>query len=160
VSEFPARWGGLRPRRLLALLACEPVIGPALLALGRALSDVLEPRTLETVALRVSARRDCHYVWRGHCAIAVDLLGAEEIARIAHGTDAALVRAVDEILDGRSSSHDPQVRIATGFYDVLCGLLRDTEPEDDALPVAGLETPADAARSIASVGIQPPLVDS
>ena len=166
MSEFPARWGELRPRRLLALLASESVIGPALLALGRALSDVLEPRTLETIALRVSARRDCHYIWRGHCAIAFDLLGAEGIARIAHGADAlsgahaALVRAVDEILDGRSSSHDLQVTIATGFYDVLCGLLGDTEPEDDALPVGGLETPADAAHSIASVGIQPPLVDS
>ena len=165
-ADFPTSWRELRPRQLFARLAVEPVIGAAFEALGRTLVDELDGRTLETIALRVSARRDCHYVWRGHCAIAFDLLGAEGIARIAHGADAlsgahaALVRAVDEILDGRSSSHDLQVTIATGFYDVLCGLLGDTEPEDDALPVGGLETPADAAHSIASVGIQPPLVDS
>jgi hypothetical protein len=164
-ADFPTSWRELRPRQLLARLAVEPVIGAAFEALGRTLVDELDGRTLETIALRVSARRDCHYVWRGHCVIALNHptqpLTVDEIARIAEGpsaltgADQVLVRAVDELLgEGLGAlskatlgSRALPISIATFFYNAVAVLMSDAAPEPDARPVRGLETPLIAVRA-------------
>jgi|GEM_PF-3253287 AhpD family alkylhydroperoxidase len=162
--RFPAQWRGLRPHKLLKRLELEPTLGEAFERLGRALVDELPPRMLETIALRVSARRDCRYIWAGHVAIAFNHpehpLSIAEIARIAYGSsalrgsDALLVRAVDELLDqslSRSAqaalgTRAPRVTLATGFYDTIAALMHDVEPERDVPVIPGLETPSLAAR--------------
>lgn len=164
-DELPERWGDdIRPWRLLELLASEPAIGPAFNALGRVLVDTIDHRMLETIALRVSARRGNEYAWRGHVHLSTTrlrVLTREEVAGIAEGpaaltgADAALVRAVDEVLDGGLAPASRavlgavalRVTIAAGFYDAVATLMKDAEPEDDIPAVPGLETPARAART-------------
>lgn len=155
---LPGQWRGLRPHRLLARLDEEPRTGSALHALGRALLGTLDGRSAETIALRVSAARDCRYVWQGHSQIATrhptDPRSVEEIARIAagaealEGADADLVRAIDALLarDGTAGRPPLEVVVATFFYDLLTVLLHDAEPEADVRPLPGLETPAAARR--------------
>jgi alkylhydroperoxidase family enzyme len=152
-------WGDEIPEQLLARLAAEPTIGAALRALGDALMAGLDGRTLELVALRVSAVRDNRYVWAGHCAIALTRphgrLTVEEIARVAagpqtlSGADAVTVQAVDDLLTLRRLGGATRqalgeralaVTIATSFYDMVVTVMRDAAP--DASPIAGLETPA------------------
>jgi alkylhydroperoxidase family enzyme len=154
---------GLRPHTFLARLAEESVIGPAFERFGRALVDELDGRTLELVALRVAARRDCLYVWRAHSYIGLEHLSEQEIARVAYdpsvlrGTDALVVRAVDELLNqslSRSAraalgSRALRVTLAAGFYDTVATLMADVEPERDVPVVPGLETPSIAARRAA-----------
>ena len=164
---LPKHFRGLRPHKLFVRLAEEPILGPVFLQQGKTLVEELHPRVLETIALRVAARRDCRYVWAGHCVIATqhptDPLSVEEIQRIAHGSpllrgsDALLVRAVDELLDQYLSgsaravlgSRALRVTLATGFYDTVATLMRDEAPEGDVPVILGLETPSIAARNAA-----------
>lgn len=163
----PRHFGRERPHRLFQRLEYSPQVGDALLALGRALNDEVDGRVLELVALRVSAVRECTYVWRGHCRIVLQRddagLSLEDIARIATGpdamdrADAVVVRAVDELLaDGRLTGPTQDdlaalglgvdVPVVTGFYATVASLMDGAEP--DAEPVAGLQTPAVAAAAI------------
>jgi hypothetical protein len=165
MNDYPQHWRELRPWRLLELLADEPVIGPALLALGRALTEEFDSRMLELIAVRVSALRDNRYVFKGHAYLAtrcLRVLTVDEVARIVAGPDsltkhdATLVRAVDELLNGSGlssasqaalGSRAPRVAIAAAFYDLVATLMRDAEPESDVPVVRGLETPTIAVQS-------------
>jgi len=159
MNEFPNHWGDdIRPHKLLALLEAEPVLGAVVKELGRTLSETVEPRTLELIALRVSARLDVNYVWCAHAFMAVErlrVLSADELARVAVGPaalagwDAVVVSAVDEFLSGglTASSRDAlgsralRVEIAAGFYCLVATLMHDAEPETDVpeLVVRGLD---------------------
>jgi alkylhydroperoxidase family enzyme len=160
------QWSGLVPAALFARLEAEPVVGDALCGLGDSLLENANGRMLEFVALRTSVVRDCLYMWRGHCRIALrrpdEPLSAEEIARIAvgpaafAGSDAATLAAIDELLaNGRFSARTRSavgereliLTIASLFYDTIAIIMRDAVPDED--PVAGLETPFDAARAVA-----------
>jgi hypothetical protein len=165
MNEFPQHWGeDIRPHKLLALLEAEPVLGTVVKQLGRTLNETVEPRTLELIALRVSACLDVNYVWRAHAFLAVErlrVLSLEEVARVAAGPvalggwDAVVVRAVDELLGGRltASSRDalgsraPRVEIAAGFYRLVATLMADAEPETDVPELDGLQSPAIAVET-------------
>jgi alkylhydroperoxidase family enzyme len=160
-AERP-QWSGLVPEALFGRLEAEPIVGDALCELGDALLKNASGRMLEFVALRTSVARDCLYMWRGHCRIALkrpdDPLSPDEIARIAAfaGSDAAVLAAIDELLSAgrlsartRSAVGDRELilTIASLFYDTIAIIMRDAEPDEEA--VAGLETPAAAARAVA-----------
>lgn len=150
-------WNGALPHQLFDRLSEAPEAGDALCGVGDALLGSLDGRTLELVALRVAAVRACRYVWAGHCVIASrrasGRLTHDEIARIAagpeamDGPDAELLVAVDALLTRSAESALPlSVTIAVLFYDVVCMIMSDAEP--DAAPVPGLEDPLIAAGSI------------
>ena len=155
-------WNGETPEALLSRLGKAPEVGSAMLDVGAALRGAATGRMLELVALRVSAKRDCAYTWRGHCRIALKSVEApmtrEEIARIAAGpealvgTDRLVLEAVDEILGrgrlseatGRSlGDRELVLTIAVCFYETLATVMHGVEP--DAQSVIGLETPRVAA---------------
>jgi alkylhydroperoxidase family enzyme len=159
------QWSGIIPRSLFDRFEAEPVAGAALCGLGDALLGTADGRLLEFVALRSAAARDCLYMWRGHCLIALrrpqGRLTEDEIARVAagpealSGRDAAILRGIDELLHDRCLS--PATRsavggeeliltIATLFYEAIATIMRDAEPDERALP--GLETPATAALTV------------
>src|SRR5690242_4961725 len=106
--EHP-EWGRLVPVQLLALVGECPECLPGFRGLGDGLRRSMDSRTLEQIALRVSAQRDCLYIWRGHARIAHLSLdpawSREDIARVATGAaalagrDAQVVAAVDEVLE-------------------------------------------------------------
>jgi alkylhydroperoxidase family enzyme len=71
-------------------------------------ATTLSPRQRELLVLRVAARRESEYEWRQHAVLAGDAgLDPDEVARVTVGPDApgwsdfdaAMVRAVDELLD-------------------------------------------------------------
>jgi AhpD family alkylhydroperoxidase len=152
-------WNGTIPKALLARLGEKPAVRDAVLGLGAALRGSLGSRTVELVALRTSAERNCLYTWRGHCQIALGrTLDKREIAAIAFGPvafdgyDRAILEAVDEVLADRQLSTATLAKVGdrellllltTMFYDVLAAVMRDAEP--DELSVADLETPRVAA---------------
>ncbi|RKQ93815.1 hypothetical protein C8N24_3689 [Solirubrobacter pauli] len=164
-SAFPTHWRhDIRPWRLLARLAAEPELGETVNAQGRLLSELMDARVLELIALRVSAVVDVEYVWRAHAFLSTQrlaVLSPDEVARVTLGADAFagddadLLRAVDEILAGGLSaasratlgSDAVRVTIATGFYALVGALMRDAGPEDDIPSIAGLETPSAARRT-------------
>ena len=157
----PPQWKGACPRGFFARLASEPAILDAVRGLCDTLPKVMARRTLELVALRVSAQLGCVYVWQGHCHIA---LGADltftEIAGVAHGPaafgatpDAVVLRAVDELLAHdclsiatRAELGDAElaVTVAIATYRLVSSLMDGFEPEPGIAPVTGLETPARA----------------
>jgi len=154
-------WDGRRPRRLFAALEAQPAIGDALCAHGAVLMDEVDHRTRELVALRVSAVRECEYVWAGHVQIAQKFaLTPGEIARVAggptafSGRDAAVLWATDHVLARRRIDPVTQrmlgedgvlsVRISAMFYDTVASIMQDADPEPGAEPVEGLATPAEA----------------
>jgi alkylhydroperoxidase family enzyme len=158
-------WNGEIPVALLRRLGEVPAVGTAMLDLGAALRRSASGRTLESVALRVSARRNCLYTWSGHCRIALGRteapLNRDEIARIAFGPaafdgpDRLVLEAVDELLADRRLTKRTRraigdreliLAIATSFYDTLATIMRGVEP--DALAITGLETPCVAAHSV------------
>lgn len=166
--EVPEHWGAERPTSLFERLDHVPsLLADAFLGLGQALNSELDGRVLELVALRVSAARDCLYVWRGHCRIAMhrasDSLTFDEVARVAagphtlNGDDAIVVQAVDEFLARghmspatgarlRGRGLDLEVPLAAGFYASVSSLMHDALPE--AAAIAGLETPMLAAATV------------
>lgn len=107
---FPSR-GGDRPKGLnvLGTLARHTDLARAFHTLNGHLlfATTLEPREREVLVLRVAALRRCDYEWAQHVVLAADAgLGADDVAAIAEGPDAAalspfdaaLVRAVDELV--------------------------------------------------------------
>jgi AhpD family alkylhydroperoxidase len=161
----PAGWQH-RPQRLYEILATDPALGEAFDVYGRTLNQLLRPRTLELIALRLAALRDCDYMWRGHVQIAlnhpVDAFTVDEVARVAAGphaldeADARIVRAIDELAARRATRPNLDalgddalgVVLATFFYEAVTALLHRVEPEKQATPVAGLQTPSIAARRL------------
>lgn len=114
----------------------------------------LSQRQRELLVLRVAAVRDCEYEWAQHVVIATDLgVSADEVARVAEGpdaegwsaTDAALLRAVDELLESarisdptwaalRDDLDVPQVMdliFTVGAYETLAMFIRSVDMELD-----------------------------
>jgi alkylhydroperoxidase family enzyme len=161
-------WKGQRPEELLRYLAIHPVVGDALLTFGDTLLDDMNPRTRELVALRVSAVLENAYIWHGHCHVARNnVLSLREIAGVAIGPsalvgrDAAVLRAVDELLSdarlGRVAyfalrPEALQVMLATGFYRIVATIMHGVDPEPGVAPILGLETPAQARKTYAAFG--------
>lgn len=159
-------WHEQSPDGFFAALESQPIVGDALCALGDGIRTAIDVRTRELVALRVGAVRGCHYVWRGHCHIALHLgLTRHDIARVAvgpqalDGRDRAVLRAVDDALADQRVDAQTRgllgddalaVTITTGFYDIVTRIMGDAEPEPDAMPIAGLETPDRARQSRSS----------
>lgn len=149
-----------RPKGLnvLGTLAHHPELTRAYHAFnGHVLfASTLDLRTRELLVLRVAARRDAEYEWLQHKVIATDLgFTTDEIARVAAGADAAgwspieaaVVRAVDELLDDARISGPTYATLAeeldarqlldlvftVGAYDLLAMAMRtfDVEVDDD-----------------------------
>lgn len=150
-------WGDMRPRHLNDRLAALPLVRDALMALGYALSESVERRTLEHVVLRVATLRDSRYEWVAHTNICLlnEFLTEHEMARIATGpdlltgADAATVQAVDDLLTlGRLGAatrralgdRELEIKATTLYYNMIATLAAGLEPE--VAPVPGLETPA------------------
>jgi AhpD family alkylhydroperoxidase len=161
-------WNGCRPYKLFQALRAQPAIGDALCAQGAVLMDEVDHRTRELVALRVSAVRNCDYVWAGHARFAKELaLTCDEIARVAvgptvfSGRDSAVLWAVDHVLANRRIDAETQrllgedvvlsIRIAAKFYETVASIMYDAEPEPDVEPISGLETPAQARGAYAAL---------
>jgi alkylhydroperoxidase family enzyme len=149
-----------RPKGLniLGLLAHHPDLARAYHGFtGHALfATTLSLRQRELVILRVAASRDAEYEWLQHKVIGGDVgLTPEEIARVGDGPDAegwdpldaALVRAVDELLadaciaeatyavlaDALDAQQLLDVVFTVGAYDVLAMAMRTfgVELDDD-----------------------------
>jgi hypothetical protein len=150
-------WGDLRPTRLLERLEPLPLVRDAVMALGHALGESVDRRTLEHVVLRIATLRDSRYEWVAHTNICLrnGFLTAQEIASIAAGADqltgadAATVQAVDDLLAlGRIGAatrlavgeRELPIKVTTLYYNVISALAAGLEPE--APPVPDLETPA------------------
>lgn len=161
-------WQGARPEGLFARLAPEPLLAQAAYGLGDALRTAMEPRTLELVALRVSAQLDCAYAFQGHCRIALVCgLSYAEVAAAATAPaafddpyDAAVLRAVDELLaDGRLTSatrstlgsDELSVTLAIATYQLFCLVMEGIEPEAGIAPIDGLQSPAHARATYAAL---------
>jgi hypothetical protein len=168
-AEERPQWSGIFPETLFQRLEGEPTAGAALSGLGDALLATADGRMLEFVALRSAVARDCLYMWRGHCRIALSRpqgrLDEDEIARVAlgpsafTGSDATMLTAIDELLADRRLSAASRralgdrallLTIATLFYEAIATIMRDAEPDEE--PLEGLETPTAAERSIGRWG--------
>jgi len=113
-----------RPKGLnvLGILARYPALAQAFNTFnGHVLfGTALSPRQREVLVLRVATRRDAAYEWAQHVVLAADAgIAPDEIDRIVEGPDApgwsaldaAMLRAVDELLD--------DAKIADGTWSVL-----------------------------------------
>lgn len=97
---------------VLATLVRHPALTGAYLPFNAYLltGSTLSPRDREVALLRAVLRSDCDYLWSHHLPIAERAgLTAEEIATIGSGqpagkSDAAVVRAADELVDNRTIS--------------------------------------------------------
>ena len=156
-------WKGRLPYKLFERLKAEHVIAAGIRVLGDALRAAMPDRTLELVALRVSALLLNSYIWNGHTYIAHDcLLTFDEIAGIAAGEtaftgrDAMILRAVDEVVRSARLSHETRlalgskvlsVIVAAGFYRFIATIMQDVPPEPGVPVIPGLEDPARAAKT-------------
>jgi alkylhydroperoxidase family enzyme len=122
--------GGDRPKglNLLGTLARHPALARAFHSFnGHVLfATTLTPRQRELLVLRVAAVRRAEYEWRQHVVLAGDAgLADDEIARIAEGPDApgwapldaALLRAVDELVGGASIGDDTWAALTAELDD-------------------------------------------
>lgn len=158
----PTRRGEGRPKGLgiLGTMANHPDLAAAFFAFNGHLlyASTLSPRHRELSILRVAARRGCDYEWIQHAVLAGDAgLGAEEIARVAEGPDArgwseidaALLRAVDELVAGASVSDTTWDRLRAGLDERQVMDLVFTVGGYDLLAMAigafGVELDADLA---------------
>jgi alkylhydroperoxidase family enzyme len=119
----------------------------------------LSVRQRELLVLRVAHRRDCEYEWRQHTVLAGDVGLTDHLDAIRQGPDAdgwsaldaALLRAVDELIDDARIGDDTwatlsaeldteqlmDVVFTVGAYDVLAmAMLSFAIPLDDDLPPA------------------------
>jgi alkylhydroperoxidase family enzyme len=89
-------------------------------------TSTLTPRQRETVVLRVATLRESAYEWAQHAVLAGDVgLTPDDIARIVEGPDAegwsdldaAIVRAVDELIRDAMVSEATWQVLATEFDD-------------------------------------------
>jgi alkylhydroperoxidase family enzyme len=97
-------------RNTLGAFAHHPALTRAFLTFNGhvLLATTLSERQRELLVLRVATRRQCAYLWAQHVFMGTDAgLSDEEIGRVAYGPDApfwdpldaALLRAVDELID-------------------------------------------------------------
>jgi Carboxymuconolactone decarboxylase family len=156
-------WKGRLPHKLFERLKAEHVIAAGIRALGDGLRAAMPDRTLELVALRVSALLVNSYIWNGHAYIALDcLLTFDEIAGIAAGEaaftgrDAMILRAVEELVGGARLSDETRhalgskvlsVIVAAGFYRFVATIMQDVPPEPGVPVIPGLEDPTQAAET-------------
>jgi alkylhydroperoxidase family enzyme len=121
---FPTPEPG-RPKalNLLGTLAHHPELTAAYHAFnGHILfATTLSPRQRELLVLRVAARREAEYEWLQHTILAADAgLTPEDVARVQEGPDAAgwapldaaMLRAVDELIDDALISDDTWAALA------------------------------------------------
>ncbi len=155
-----------RPKGLnvLGTLAHHPELARAYHTLNGHLlfASTIEPRERELLILRVAAVRRAVYEWRQHVVIAGDVgLSSDDVVRIAAGPeapgwsalDAAMLRAVDELIADASITDDTWASLAAEFderqlmdlvftvgaYDLLAMAFRSFQIEPDAdLPDDGL----------------------
>jgi alkylhydroperoxidase family enzyme len=154
---------GHPPLRLFEELEKLPeAVRDALLALGASLMDAVAHRTRELGVLRVGAVLPNDYIWNGHVAISQRLaaLDRKEIARVAFGHrafddhDEAVLWAVDCLLANRPIDVGTRatlgerdvlaVKVVTGFYITIAGIMRGIEPEPGTPQTAGITTPGEA----------------
>lgn len=145
-----------RPKGLnvLGTMAHHPALAQAYFTLNGhlLLATTLTERHRELLVLRVAVVRKSGYEWAQHVFVGRDVgLTDEEIGRIAYGPDApfwssidaAMLRAVDELLDGGA--------ISTPTWEALTAEL-DTQQILDLICTVGLyET---LARIFASLGVE------
>jgi len=174
--EPPSRGAG-RPAGLniLGTLAHHPALARAYHVFnGHVLfATTLSERQRELVVLRVAAVRRAEYEWRQHAVLAGDVgIGEEELRAVAEGPDAAgwepleaaMLRAVDELVAGATVSHETWTTLAgsltteqlmdlvftVGAYDLLAMVFGafGVELDDDLVarvppsPFAGDQRPA------------------
>jgi alkylhydroperoxidase family enzyme len=151
---FPERTPG-RPRGLnvLGTLARYPALAQAFHTFnGHVLFGTsLSPRQRELLVLRVAARRQATYEWRQHVVLAGDAgITLDEVARVAQlddgpddpgwaPVDAALIRAVDELL--------AQARVADATWQELTAELGVDQLMDLVFTVGAYDALAMALRS-------------
>jgi alkylhydroperoxidase family enzyme len=146
---FPKTEGRPKGLNILGTFAHHPALAKAYNTFnGHILfATTLEARQRELLVLRVASRRSSAYEWAQHAVLAGDVgLTGDDLARVVDGPDAegwspldaALLRAVDELLDDAAigdrtwdalaADLDPQqvldVIFTVGAYDVLAMLMR------------------------------------
>lgn len=149
---FPPPGGDDRPKGLnvLGTLAHHPALTRAYHTFnGHVLfASTLSVRQRELLVLRVAALRDARYEWAQHVVLARDAgIDDDEIARVAAGpdepgwgpTEAALIRAVDELL--------ADAMIADATWNVLSGELDERQLMDLVFTVGAYDLLAMALRS-------------
>jgi alkylhydroperoxidase family enzyme len=159
--EVQRRKGDPKGLNALGTLARHPKLAHAFHVFnGHILfTSTLTPRQRELLVLRVAAKRDATYEWRQHAVLgSIAGLDDDEIARVAIGPDepgwstldAAMVRAVDELIDDAmvsdatwallAASFDEQqlmdLVFTVGAYEVLAMAFRSfaIEIDDDLRP--------------------------
>jgi alkylhydroperoxidase family enzyme len=152
---FPPRRDD-RPKalNLLGTFARHPELARAFHTLnGHILfGSTLSPRERELLILRVAALRRAEYEWAQHVVLAGDAgLGPDDIARVAEGpdavgwsaTDAALVRAVDELIGG--------AKVSDATWQVLAGELDEQQLMDLVFTVGAYDL---LAMALGSFGVE------
>jgi alkylhydroperoxidase family enzyme len=147
----PSREGRPRAINTLGTFAHHPALARAFLTFNGhvIMATTLTERQRELLVLRVAARRRAGYEWAQHVFMANDAgLDDEAIARIAFGPDApfwdeldaALLRAVDELVDDGA--------ISEATWAVLAGHLDHQQLLDVIFTVGAYETLAWMMRSL------------
>jgi AhpD family alkylhydroperoxidase len=153
-----------KARNTLGTFARHPALARAFLTFNGhiLMATTLTERQRELLVLRVAAVRKCSYEWAQHVFMARDVgLDDEEIARIAIGPDAplwsdldaALLRAVDELVGGGAIGDETWAVLAreldtqqlldviftVGAYETLAWMMRsfDLAIDDDIAELMG-----------------------
>jgi alkylhydroperoxidase family enzyme len=156
----PVSEGRPGSRNTLGTFAHHPALTQAFLTFNGhvLLATTLSERQRELLVLRVAARRQSAYLWAQHVFMGTDAgLSDEEIGRIAFGpdapfwepVDAALLRAVDELVDDGTISEATWATLASeldaqqlldtiftvGAYETVAWMMRSFALEiDDDIP--------------------------
>jgi NAD(P)-dependent dehydrogenase (short-subunit alcohol dehydrogenase family) len=136
----------------LGAFAHHPALAQAFLVFNGhiLMATTFTERQRELLVMRVAARRQSAYLWAQHVFMANDAgITDEEISRIAFGPDApfwttgdaALLRAVDELIDDGA--------IAQATWDTLASTLSTAQLLDLVFTVGAYETIAWMMRSFA-----------
>jgi AhpD family alkylhydroperoxidase len=160
----PVQEGRPKARNTLGTFARHPALARAFLTFNGhiLMATTLTERQRELLVLRVAAVRKCNYEWAQHVFMARDVgLDDEEIARIALGPDAplwsdldaALLRAVDELVGGGAIGDETWAALAreldtqqlldviftVGAYETLAWMMRsfDLAIDDDIAELMG-----------------------
>jgi alkylhydroperoxidase family enzyme len=137
-------------RNTLGTFAHHPALAHAFLGFNGhiLMGTTLTERQRELLVMRVATRRQSAYLWAQHVFMANDAgITDEEISRIAFGPDApfwttddaALLRAVDELIDGGA--------IAQATWNTLAGTLSTAQLLDLVFTAGAYETIAWLMRS-------------
>jgi alkylhydroperoxidase family enzyme len=141
--ERPVSEGRPASRNTLGTFAHHPALARAFLTFNGhiLMGTTLSERQRELLVLRVATKRRCGYEWAQHVFMAHDAgLADDEIARVAFGPDApmwsaldaALLRAVDELIDAGT--------IDAGTWEVLAHDLDEQQLLDVVFTVGAYET--------------------